>query len=56
VVNNTTGVSAKEIDSVRAYYYARGFQIDKIQMDGIPMVGGNAGSRRPTPQFMTALK
>lgn len=43
VVNNTTGVSAKEIDSVRAYYYARGFQIDKIQMDGIPMVGGNAG-------------
>lgn len=43
VVNNTTGVSAKEIDSVRATYYARGFPIDKIQLDGIPMAGSNAG-------------
>ncbi|MDC8759690.1 TonB-dependent siderophore receptor [Janthinobacterium fluminis] len=46
VVNNTTGVSAKPIDSVRDYYYARGFQVDSVQIDGTPMSGSNAGEAK----------
>ncbi|UTY59431.1 TonB-dependent siderophore receptor [Massilia sp. erpn] len=46
VANSATGVSAKEIDSVRSYFYSRGFQIDKIQLDGIPMPGANEGEAK----------
>ncbi|MFM9432993.1 outer-membrane receptor for ferric coprogen and ferric-rhodotorulic acid [Janthinobacterium sp. CG_23.3] len=43
VANTTTGVSAKGIDSVRGNFFARGFQIDKLQIDGTPMAGNNEG-------------
>lgn len=43
VVNSAPGVSAKEIDSVRSYFSSRGFKIDKLQIDGVPMAGSDAG-------------
>ncbi len=46
VIGATTGVSAKEIDSVRGYFFARGFQIDKLQIDGTPMAGNSAGQAK----------
>lgn len=46
IANNATGVSAKEIDSVRGYFYARGFEIKQLQIDGIPMSGSDAGQAK----------
>jgi len=46
VVNNAAGISAKERDSSRDFYSARGFNIDNYQIDGVPMAwssGGDAG-------------
>lgn len=46
VVNNATGVSAKERDSSRYWFTARGFEIDNYQLDGVPIAwtpGGEAG-------------
>ncbi|ARU59483.1 putative TonB-dependent receptor [Oleiphilus messinensis] len=36
VINNVTGVSASEYDSSRHGYKARGFDIENLQIDGIP--------------------
>ncbi|MYN29616.1 TonB-dependent siderophore receptor [Duganella levis] len=46
VVTNATGVSAKEIDSVRGNFYARGFDIKQLQIDGVPMYGSDAGQTK----------
>jgi outer membrane receptor for ferric coprogen and ferric-rhodotorulic acid len=46
IANNATGVSAKEIDSVRGYFYARGFEIKQLQIDGTPMSGSDAGQAK----------
>lgn len=46
VANTTTGVSAKEMDSVRSTFSARGFTIDKLQIDGTPMAGNNEGEAK----------
>ncbi|CAA0123324.1 FhuE receptor [Halioglobus japonicus] len=46
VVLNATGVSAKELDSSRSTFAARGFEIDNYQLDGVPISwspGGDAG-------------
>jgi outer membrane receptor for ferric coprogen and ferric-rhodotorulic acid len=46
VVLNATGVSAKERDSSRSRFTARGFDIDNYQLDGVPITwnpGGDAG-------------
>lgn len=46
VVHNAAGTSAKEGDSTRDFFSARGFAIDNYQIDGIPMewtAGGDAG-------------
>ncbi len=40
----TTGVVVQQGDSDRPYYYARGFQIDTIQMDGVPTTISNPTS------------
>lgn len=36
VVARTTGLSTQTFDTGRAYFYARGFQINSFQFDGIP--------------------
>nr|WP_231617126.1 ferric-rhodotorulic acid/ferric-coprogen receptor FhuE [Erwinia sorbitola] len=38
VLNNTTGVSASNIDSDRSNYYSRGFLINNYLFDGVPTV------------------
>lgn len=46
VVYNAPGISAKEYDSARHSFAARGFDIDNYQIDGVPMEwssGGDAG-------------
>ncbi len=46
MVINAAGVSAKEYDSARYSFSARGFQIDNYQIDGVPLQwspGGDAG-------------
>ena len=46
VIINATGVSAKEQDSSRFTFSARGFAIDNYQLDGVPISwnpGGDAG-------------
>lgn len=46
VVYNAAGISAKEYDSARHSFSARGFPIDNYQVDGVPMEwssGGDAG-------------
>lgn len=45
-VNNAVGVSAAEMDNVRNTFYARGFEIDNYQIDGVPTswsLAGDAG-------------
>lgn len=37
VINHTPGVSVLTMDSERTMYYARGFEINNFQYDGIPM-------------------
>ncbi len=46
IANNATGVSAKEIDSVRGYFFARGFEIKSLQIDGTPMGGTSSGQTK----------
>ena len=46
IASNATGVSAKEIDSVRGYFYARGFEIKSLQIDGTPMGGTSSGQTK----------
>jgi outer membrane receptor for ferric coprogen and ferric-rhodotorulic acid len=36
VLSQTSGVSVKEYDSARQYYYSRGFEINTIMIDGVP--------------------
>jgi outer membrane receptor for ferric coprogen and ferric-rhodotorulic acid len=36
VVNNTTGVSVNQYESNRGQFTARGFEIDNLQIDGLP--------------------
>ena len=36
VLAQTPGISVKEYDSARQYYFARGFEITKITIDGVP--------------------
>lgn len=43
VLSNTTGVSARRIDSDRVRFYSRGFDINTYQYDGIPTL--NTDSR-----------
>ena len=46
IVNNTAGISAKETDSSRSRFAARGFDIRTYQIDGVPFTwtpGWNAG-------------
>jgi outer membrane receptor for ferric coprogen and ferric-rhodotorulic acid len=46
IATNATGISAKEIDSVRGYFYARGFEVKQLQIDGVPMSGSDAGQAK----------
>ncbi|CDG84057.1 tonB-dependent siderophore receptor family protein [Janthinobacterium agaricidamnosum NBRC 102515 = DSM 9628] len=46
VVNSAPGISAKELDSVRGSFSSRGFNIDKLQIDGVPMPGNDAGEAK----------
>ncbi|WP_110654200.1 ferric-rhodotorulic acid/ferric-coprogen receptor FhuE [Salinicola halimionae] len=43
VLSNTTGISARKIDSSRVGFYSRGFRINSYQYDGIPTL--NTDSR-----------
>lgn len=46
IVNNAVGISAKELDSSRHSFSARGFSISSYQLDGVPLAwnpGGNSG-------------
>ena len=36
VLSQTSGISVKEYDSARQYYYSRGFEINTILIDGVP--------------------
>jgi outer-membrane receptor for ferric coprogen and ferric-rhodotorulic acid len=45
VLDNTTGVSSSAYDSERVLFYSRGFQIENMAYDGVPVAPGlNAGS------------
>ncbi|HZX15849.1 MAG TPA: TonB-dependent siderophore receptor [Pseudomonas sp.] len=41
VLENTTGVTARQADSERTSFYSRGLLINNVQYDGIPTVVGN---------------
>ena len=36
VLAQTAGISVKEYDSARQYYYSRGFEVNTIMIDGVP--------------------
>lgn len=36
VLSQTAGISVKEYDSARQYYYSRGFEVNTIMIDGVP--------------------
>lgn len=36
VLSQTSGISVKEYDSARQYYYSRGFEVNTILIDGVP--------------------
>ncbi|MEW5966296.1 MAG: TonB-dependent siderophore receptor [Pseudomonadota bacterium] len=38
VLAQTTGISVKEYDSARQYYYARGFEVKNFMIDGVPVL------------------
>lgn len=38
VLGQTPGVSVKEYDSSRQYYYARGFEVTNLLIDGVPVM------------------
>jgi outer membrane receptor for ferric coprogen and ferric-rhodotorulic acid len=45
VLDNTTGVSSSAYDSERVLFYARGFLVENMAYDGVPIAAGlNAGS------------
>jgi len=45
VLDNTTGVSSSAYDTERVVFYARGFQIENMSYDGVPIAAGlNASS------------
>lgn len=44
VVNNVTGVSVNQYETHRAVFTARGFDIDNLQIDGVPTTWGQAWS------------
>lgn len=48
VVAQTVGLSAKQVDSTRNTFSARGFDIDKYQIDGVPMAWSLAGDSGET--------
>lgn len=48
VVGQTVGLSAKQVDSTRNTFSARGFDIDKYQIDGVPMAWSLAGDSGET--------
>jgi outer membrane receptor for ferric coprogen and ferric-rhodotorulic acid len=49
VLDNTTGVFSSAYDSERVLFYARGFQIENMAYDGVPVAPGiNAGSADST--------
>lgn len=48
VVAQTVGVSAKQLDTTRNTFSARGFDIDKYQIDGVPLAWSLAGDSGET--------
>lgn len=59
VVINAAGVSAKELDSSRDAFSARGFPIDNYQIDGVPMEwssGGDAGETQTDPTLYERIE
>ncbi|WP_337841599.1 TonB-dependent siderophore receptor [Rheinheimera sp.] len=48
VVAQTVGVSAKQLDTTRNVFSARGFDIDKYQIDGVPLAWSLAGDSGET--------
>ncbi|WP_308911671.1 TonB-dependent siderophore receptor [Pseudokordiimonas caeni] len=54
IVMNAVGVSAKELDSTRFSFSARGFAIQNYQLDGVPLAWSPGGDSGET-QIDTAL-
>lgn len=48
VVLQTVGLSSNDIDNVRNGFYARGFEIDNYQIDGVPLSWSLAGDSGET--------
>ena len=48
VISQTVGVSAKQLDTTRNVFSARGFDIDKYQIDGVPLAWSLAGDSGET--------
>lgn len=48
VVTQTPGLSSKQMDSTRNTFSARGFDIDKYQIDGVPLAWSLAGDSGET--------
>lgn len=48
VISQTVGVSAKQLDTTRNTFSARGFDIDKYQVDGVPLAWSLAGDSGET--------
>jgi outer membrane receptor for ferric coprogen and ferric-rhodotorulic acid len=49
VLDNTTGVSSSQYDTERVVFWSRGFQIENVANDGVPVAPGlNAGSADAT--------
>jgi outer membrane receptor for ferric coprogen and ferric-rhodotorulic acid len=48
VLTNSVGVSVNELDDIRNQFYARGFEIKNIQVDGVPLAWTLAGGAGET--------
>jgi outer membrane receptor for ferric coprogen and ferric-rhodotorulic acid len=48
VISQTVGVSAKQLDTTRNTFSSRGFEIDKYQIDGVPLAWSLAGDSGET--------
>lgn len=48
VLINSVGVSVNELDDIRNQFYARGFEIKNIQVDGVPLAWTLAGGAGET--------
>jgi len=48
VISQTVGVSAKQLDTTRNVFSSRGFDIDKYQIDGVPLAWSLAGDSGET--------